>query len=148
MGLFDSVFGGSSGGSKEVSKEEAYMGILLAANASDGHISDEEVQGFITIVSRMKMYESWSGDKIRRALDRMLGMIKRKGAEPTMTACAEVLPEKYHRAVFANAVDLVLADGVVEDEEKEFINKLRSALGLSGDDAQTIAQVMVWKNQG
>jgi tellurite resistance protein len=42
----------------------------------------------------------------------------------------------------------VLADGVVEAEEKEFINNLRRALGLSGDDAQMIAQVMVYKNQG
>ena len=37
---------------------------------------------------------------------------------------------------------------LVEEEEKEFINNLRRALKLSGDDAQMIAQVIVWKNQG
>ena len=38
--------------------------------------------------------------------------------------------------------------GVTKDEEKEFINNLRRALGLPGDDANMIAKVMMWKNQG
>jgi uncharacterized membrane protein YebE (DUF533 family) len=147
MGLFDNVFGGSSG-SKEVTKEDAYLGVLLAANASDGHVSDEEVQGFFNVLMRMKMYRDWSAEQLQHSLDRMIGLLKRKGPDAVVEACAKVLPEKLHKAVFANAVDLVLADGTVEDEEKEFINKLRQALNLSGDDAQMIAQVMVWKNQG
>lgn len=146
MGLFDNAFGSSQ--PKELTKQDAFAGILLAANASDGHVSDEEVQGFFTVLFRMKMFREWTEDQLRHTIDRMLGLIKRKGADVCMETCAKVLPENLHRAVFANACDLILADGVVEDEEKEFINKLRKALGLSGDDAQTIAQVMVWKNQG
>lgn len=147
MGLFDSMLGGGNS-NKELNVHEAFLGILLAANASDGHVSDEEVQGFVTVILRMSAFREWTADRINKVIDKMLGMIKRKGAEPTMTTCAQALPEKLHRAVFANAVDLILSDGVVEAEEKEFISKLRSALGLSGDDAQMIAQVMVWKNEG
>jgi hypothetical protein len=33
-------------------------------------------------------------------------------------------------------------------EEREFINKLWRTLGMSGDDAKTIVQVMVIKNKG
>lgn len=33
---------------KELTKQDAFAGILMAANASDGHVSDEEVQGFLT----------------------------------------------------------------------------------------------------
>jgi hypothetical protein len=68
--------------------------------------------------------------------------------EAALQKFAEALPENLHRAAFANACNQVLADGVVEAEEKEFINNLRRALNLSGDDAQMIAQVMIWKNQG
>jgi tellurite resistance protein len=134
MGLFDNTFGSSQ--QKELTKQDAFAGILLAANASDGHVSDEEVQGFFTILLRMKMFREWTEDQLRHTIDRMLGMIKRKGADTTMEACAKVLPEALHKAAFANACDLILADGVVEDEEKEFINKLRKALGMSGDDAR------------
>src|SRR5262245_13180600 len=148
MGLFDNVFGGSKSESRELGKHEAFAGIMLAANASDGHVSQEEVQGFFTILLRMNLYKDWTEDKLQQCIDRLLGMIKRKGADSVMEQCAKALPEELHRAAFCNAVDLVLADGTVEDEEKEYINKLRKALDLSGDDAQTIAQVMVWKNQG
>ena len=145
MGLFDSALGGTE--PKDLTKHEAYLGILLAANAADGHVSEEEVRGFVGAVLRMKLFNNWNPDQINRAIDKMLGLIKRKGAEPAMEACAKALPSQLHRAVFANAVDLVLADGVVEEEEKQYINKLRAALGLSGDEAQQIAQVIVWKNQ-
>lgn len=145
MGLFDDL-GGS--GAAEFTKHDAYAGILLAANASDGHVSSEEVQGFFTILLRMKMYRDWTPEKLQRTIDRLLGLIKKKGVDATVQLCAQALPQPLHRAAFCNAVDLVLADGVVEDEEKQFINNLRQALGLPGDDAQMIAQVMVWKNQG
>ncbi|HEY8503957.1 MAG TPA: tellurite resistance TerB family protein [Gemmataceae bacterium] len=146
MGLFDNAFGSSK--AEELTKQDAFAGILLAANASDGYVADEEVQGFFTILLRMKMYRDWTPDKLRHTIDRLLGMIKRQGVDKVLEACARALPEQLHRAAFANACDLILADGVVEDEEKQFIHKLRSALGLSGDDAQMIAQVMVYKNQG
>jgi tellurite resistance protein len=146
MGLLDNVFGKSE--PRELTRQDAYAGILLAANASDGHVSDEEVQGFFNILVRMKMFRDFTQERLQQTIDRMLGLIKRKGVEATTEICAQVLPEGLRRPVFANACDLILADGVVEDEEKEFINHLRKALDISGDDAQTIAQVMVWKNQG
>jgi len=146
MALMDDAFGNQA--PQKLTKQDAFAGILLAANASDGHISDEEVQGFVTVLLRMKMFSDWSSEQINKTIDRMCGMLNKKGVDVTLETCAKVLPENLHRAAFANACDLILADGVVEAEEKEFINKLRKAIGLSGDDAQTIAQVMVWKNQG
>jgi tellurite resistance protein len=142
------LFGNAGSGSKSLSKEDAFCGILLAANASDGHISDEEIQGFFTILMRMSMYQGWTGDQLQDTLDRILGMLKRKGVEATVDACAQALPESLRRAAFANACDLVLADGSIEEEEKEFINYLRKALSLNPEEAQMIAKVMVWKNQG
>ena len=146
MSIFDDVFESST--PQGITKQEAFMGILLSANASDGHISDEEVQGLFTILGRMKLYQNWNQDKWRRSIDRMLGLLKRKGLDDALRTCAEALPPELAPTAFANAVDLVLADGVVEDSEKEFINKLWRTLKISGDDAKTIAQVMVVKNKG
>ena len=146
MGLFDDTF--ETNKPKELSKQEAFAGILMAANASDGHVSDEEVQGFFTIMMRMKMFENYTDDKMRHMIDRMLGLLKRQGVDGVLDRCARTLPEELHKTAFANACDLILADGVVEEEEKEFINKLWKILGISGDDAKTIAQVMVIKNKG
>jgi tellurite resistance protein len=120
----------------------------MLADYSDGTVSDEEMQSFVTALSRMKLYRDLSGDQINRLIDRGNKLIKREGPEEALKQFAAAVPENLHRAVFANAVNQVLADGVVEEEEKEFINDLRRALGLPGDDAQMIAKVMMWKNQG
>ena len=42
MGLFDDAFGSSK--PKDLTKQEAFAGILLGATASDGHIADEEAE--------------------------------------------------------------------------------------------------------
>jgi hypothetical protein len=49
---------------------------------------------------------------------------------------------------FANACDIVLADGVVEDDEKEFLDKLQNQLDIPSDEAVNIVQVMIVKNKG
>jgi tellurite resistance protein len=146
MGLFDDTF--ESAKPKDLTKQEAFCGVLLGATASDGHISEEEVRGLCTILARMKLYENHTDEKMNSIINRMLGLIKREGVDKALTRCAKFLPEELHKTAFANACDLVLADGVVEDEEKEFINKVWKTLGISGDDAKTIAQVMVIKNRG
>lgn len=146
MGLFDEVLGESQ--SKKLTKEMAFLGILMLADYSDGVVTDEEVRSFVNTIIRMKLYKDMTETQINRLIDQTLGFIKRTGFDESMEAFAKVLPESLHKPVFANACNQILADGVVEAEEKEFINNLRKALGIPGDDAQMIARVMVWKNQG
>ncbi|MCI0705720.1 MAG: tellurite resistance TerB family protein [Planctomycetia bacterium] len=147
MGLFDDTLGEGQQPAK-VTTEVAFVGILMLADYSDGNVSVEEIRAFGNTVCRMKLYRNMSAQQINRVIDQAAGILKRAGLEAALQKFAEVLPENLRKPVFANAVNQVLADGVVEDEEKEFINNLRRALNLSGDDAQMIAQVMVWKNQG
>jgi hypothetical protein len=120
----------------------------LGAVASDGHISGEEAQGLCTTLCRMKLYENWTDAKFNSMLNRLLGMIKREGVDPVLRRCSEALPEQLHETAFANACDLVLADGVVEPAEKQFLESLRGLLDIDGDKALTIVEVMVIKNRG
>ena len=146
MGLFDNLFGESS--SKALGKPEAFAGILLAASACDGHIADEEVQSLFTITQRMKLYEGMTPNKWNSMMDVLLKILKRDGVDKLVDQCAEVLPEDLRDCAFANVCDIVLADGVVEDEEKEFLDRLIKVLELDGDTALTIAEVMKIKNKG
>jgi hypothetical protein len=148
MGLFDNLFGGAKGGGASLSKPEAFAGVLLSAVASDGHISDEEVRGLCTILGRMRLYDNWTSDKFNSMLNRLLGMLKREGPENILTKCAPVLPEDMRETAFANACDLLLADGGIEDEERAFLDSLQRKLEISGDQAITIVEVMVLKNRG
>jgi tellurite resistance protein len=146
MGLFDDSLG--EGQPAKVTKEMAYLGILMVADYSDGSVSHDEVQAFVGTLSRMKLYRDLTGQQMTKLIEHATGIIKRSGVDAALQKFAAALPENLHRSVFANACNQVLADGEVEAEEKEFIEKLRRALQLNGDDARMIAQVMVYKNQG
>ena len=147
MGLFDKMLGGREAGST-LTPAEAYSGILLSAVAADGHIADEEAQGLYTITARMKLYQDWAPDKFRVMMDKLLKILKREGLDKLMSRSAQALPDELKEPAFANACDLVLADGTVEDEERAVVDRLQRLLGVSGDMALTIVDVMIIKNRG
>ncbi len=147
MGLFDSLFGGMEG-SKKLTAQEAFAGILFGASACDGHIADEEMQGLVTCLIRMKLYQRMNGKQFNQMMDKLHGVLKKKGVDFLIDGCAEGLPPELDKTAFANACDIVLSDGVVEEDEKVFIDKLKDALNIDSKTAKTIAQVMVVKNKG
>jgi hypothetical protein len=148
MGLFDNIFGDKSPGSREMTKQEAFAGILLGASACDGHIAQEEVQSLFTTTERMRMFENVSPNKWNSMMDILLKILKKDGPMKLVDRCADALPDGLRQTVFANACDIVLADGVVEDEEKEFLDHLQKVLELDGDTALNIVEVMIIKNKG
>ncbi|HYH69606.1 MAG TPA: tellurite resistance TerB family protein [Urbifossiella sp.] len=147
MGLFDNLFGGGESG-KGVSKQEAFTGILLAAAAADGVIASEEARGLWNTIERMKLFSNFTPDKFNRMIENLLKILKRGGPELLIEKCVPELPDELRETAFANACDIVLADGVVEDEERELIEKLQNELEIPGDEAMDIVRVMVIKNRG
>jgi tellurite resistance protein len=146
MGLFDSLFG--SGGSGPLSPAEAFAGILMGASGCDGHIADEEVHGLVTTLIRMKLYQRFTDKQYGQMLDKLHGMMKKKGVDTLIDECTKTLPEALRETSFANACDIVLADGVVEPDEKAFMERLREKLGIDKKKAMEIVEIMVVKNKG
>ncbi|MCI0459134.1 MAG: tellurite resistance TerB family protein [Gemmataceae bacterium] len=147
MGLFDSLFG-SSEASKPFGPHEGFAGILLGASACDGHIAQEEVQSLFTMLTRMKMYQRYTENNWNTLMNRLLGLLKRKGVDELLEKAVEALPPELKATAFANACDIVLADGVVEEDEKEFLDKLQNRLEIPQAEAMNIVRVMVIKNKG
>lgn len=148
MALFDKISGTQSQVQEALSSAEAFAAITLAATASDTYLSDEEARGISSALSRMKLFRSYSNDVINRMFDKLLGILRREGIDTLFNIAKESLPYDLREAAFAVATDLVLADGVVTQEEQEFLNDLYQALGISGDVATQIVQVMLIKNRG
>ncbi len=147
MGLFDSLFGGMEGNSK-LNSQEAFAGVLLGASACDGHIADDEVQGLMTALLRMKLYQRFTDKNYNQMFNKLMGVLKKKGVDVLVDACTEALPAELRDTAFANACDIVLADGVVEPDEKEFVDNLQRKLAIASDVALEIVQIMVVKNKG
>ncbi len=124
-GLFDSLFGGGES-TKELSKQEGFTGILLAAAAADGHISEEEAQGLWTTIGRMKLFANFTPDKFNKMMDNLLKILKKGGPNMLVDKCVPAIPDSLRATAFANACEIVLADGVVEDEERTCLRNSRT----------------------
>jgi tellurite resistance protein len=147
VGLFDAFFGGMET-PRKLTPQESFAGVLLAASACDGHISDEEAANLSAAVMRMRLFQRVNDKEFSAVINKLIGILKKKGVDTLIDGCCESLPKELVNAAFANACNIVLADGVIDSEERDFVEKLREKLNVDPTTAKTIVQVMVIKNKG
>lgn len=147
MSLFDDVIGDQFQES-HFGPQEGFAGVLLASSACDGHITDDEVRTLMIKLSRMKLYQRITDQQFGTMMDRLMGILKRGGPEKLTEKSCEAVPPELRETAFANACDIVLVDGVVEEDERQFIDDLMIKFEMDRNRAKTIVQVMVYKNHG
>ena len=147
MSLFDDIVGNDFQ-EEAFGPQEGFAGVLLCSSACDGHISGDEVQVLMMKLSRMKLYQRVSESRFNNMMDRLMGVLKRGGPEKLLEKAYPAVPPELRETAFANACDIVLVDGIVEDDEKDFIDKLMIKFEMDRKRAKTIVQVMVYKNHG
>jgi len=149
MGLFDKVFGAKvPDQAQPLSQQEAFAGIALAASASDGHIADVEIRSMASYLNRMNLYQGYSTDQLVRVFDKLLGILKRDGVSKLVDESKDILPQELKETAFALAVDVTLADGILEPSEKALLNHLYQSLGIDEALAVKVIEVMIIKNRG
>src|SRR3954470_15497111 len=148
MGLFDNLFGDKAADRRTLTEAEAFAGLLVAAAAADGHVADREVGDLRAHLGRMKLFADLTDGRWRALADTLYRLLKRDGVLALADRCAAVLPHELRDCAFANACDLILADGAVEDAERAFLEHLQRVLELDPDIALNIVEVMITKNKG
>jgi tellurite resistance protein len=146
MGLFDKVLG-KEGGEIKLDKKEAFGAVAVAAVASDGDVSPEEVNRIIADLVTLKAFRRSDARDLSNVLNKVAGLIKKRGIGPVIQAAKAGLNQDELGAAFFVAVDLVLADGVVEENEKKFLEELQHTIGMDDATATKIAEVVVIKNK-
>ena len=147
MGLFDAVLGTENQTQTALNPAEAFAVIILMATASDGYLSIEKADYITFVLSRMKLFKSYPHEMMNKLFEKILGILQGDGFNTLFNAAKDSLPQDLREAAFAVATDLVLADGIVAEEEKNFLNDLYQALGVSSEIAIQIIQVILIKNR-
>lgn len=149
MGLFDKVFSrGDAPAPEGLTQQESFLAIALATCAADGHISQSEIDSLISYLRRMRMFESTNGQQMSKMFDKLISMIRRNGPGHLVQTAKSNLPRELRETAFACAVDIALADGVLEDEEKQLLQEIQQVMEVPENIAVTIIQVMLIKNRG
>ncbi|MCC5668465.1 tellurite resistance TerB family protein [Nostoc sp. CHAB 5784] len=147
MGLLDAVLGTESQTQTALNPAEAFAVIVLAATASDGYLSVEQANSITFVLSRMKLFKSYPHEMMNKLFEKILGILEGDGFNTLFNAAKDSLSQDLREAAFAVATDLVLAEGIVTEEEKNFLNDLYQALGVSSEIAIQIVQVILIKNR-
>lgn len=148
MGLFDKIFGQAAPAPAELNKQESFAAIALATSAADGHISDTEVQSMMGYLFRMRMFETYNDHQMSTMFDKLIKMLRKDGPPGLIASAKKNLPEDLRQTAFACAVDIALADGVLEESEKELLTELQKVLEVPENIAITLIQAMLIKNKG
>lgn len=146
MGLFDKVLGKESGAIK-LSKPEAFAAVAVTTVASDGNISPEEIQRTVINLSTIQLFRKYDLRDMSNTLNKMAGLLSRRGPAPIIEAVKATLSQEHLETAFFVAADLALADGIVEAEEKKFLEELQRNFQIDEATALKIVDVVLIKNR-
>jgi len=148
MGIFDKVLGKKEQGPLSLDQREAFAAISVAAVAADGIIEQEEAQQVIANLAEKRLFRGYDLNNILSVLQKMANHIQKRGPQPVLEAAAKALSPELRQTAFVLAADLVLADGVVEEKEKQFLEEFQKTLQIDAELAVKTVEVMVVKNRG
>ncbi len=147
MSLFDRASGSQGGVQNALSQAEAFIAIALIAVAPDGNPSQKQASDIYQALSNLKVLNRHSKDEIQSMVDELSGIIRHEGVNSLFDAAKDSMQEDLRETAFAIATDLVLADGILTEEE-DFLTELYQALRIRSEIGQKIIEVMFIKNRG
>lgn len=147
MSLFDRASSSQSRVQSALSQPEAFAAIALIAVASDGNLSKKQASDIRKALSNLKSLNSQSEDDIDSMFEELSGIIRHEGVNNLFDTAKDSLSEDLREAAFAVATDLVLADGILA-EEQDFLIELYQALRIQPEIGHKIIEVMFIKNRG
>lgn len=124
---------------------QAFLCIIVAAAMCDGNISPEESEQILSTIHRSRLFKQASGDELRSINNVVADRLAKRGDRAVADACVS-LPPEFSQAAFAQALDVILADGSFVRAEADFLDRLMSQLSISEADASKIAEVISIKN--
>ena len=138
--------GQNSGDQNSVNSEfEAWVGILYSCIAADHQITDSEKA---TLSRVLHSKQKFIGTDIAPLYAKAFNVRTELGQLKYITACSELIREEDKETLFALALEVLLADGTLEKEEKNIIEVLSKQLKIEAGMASKIVEVIFLKNRG
>lgn len=126
--------------------DQAVIVVLIAAMDANRHVSPAEAARAHHLIWSMRRFRRRSGEAVNRLIATVRDRIASEGMATVLHAAARTIPARLRPAVFAVAVDLMLADAALQREERQFVERLAADLKVRPSLAADILRVMLIKN--
>jgi len=149
MGLFDKLFSTNTNlpkneGYNPLSDYEAWVAILYTCISIDGDISDVE----INVLVRLLLFKNkFSNVQIIPFYKNAMQAKQKYGPQHIIDKSALLIKEEDRPTILALATELVLADGIDTEKEKELLEYVATRLNIDEQMAAKIIEVILIKNK-
>ena len=129
------------------SQQEAFLAILLAAMHADNEVVWQEKEYIQALVRRSKTMRDYiNSPEALTAIN--LAVEERIKTRPDyLGEACRAMPRDSHKAMFAHCVDIVFADGHMDDKERDFLDRLIAEMSITPDEAKIIVDVIYEKSR-
>ena len=127
------------------SELEAWVGILYSCIAADNQIKDSETASLSKLLYSKEKFE---GVDIAPLYAKSYHLKMDLGQIKYIAACCELIKEEDKETVFALALEILLSDGLLGEEEKNVIEVLSKELKIDSGMSSKIIEVIFLKNKG
>lgn len=148
MGLFDKIFKAAAPSAFEYrpsNEYEAWVAILYACMAVDGDVADAEIDKMCEL---LVLKAAFQGKPITEYYRASLNAHKKIGSQGIIDSSAELISEENKPTLLALVMEMLLADGLLEEKEQEIAEYITSKLAIEEVLAQQIIEVILIKNKG
>jgi uncharacterized tellurite resistance protein B-like protein len=135
MGLFDKTYKSTALTYTPRNEQEAWIAIMHACIAVDEEVAEEELEELSETLAHKPLFE---GHQIREYYRTVLLAHAEFGSKQLIDRSADQVSPANRPALFAASIELLLADGLLAEPEKELFHYLASALDLEEKVAQKI----------
>lgn len=126
-------------------EQEAWIAIMHACIAVDGTVADEELEELSETLAGKTLFE---GHDVLAYSKKVFYEHAKIGSMGLIDNSVDKIAVENRATLFAQTIQLLLADCVVTDKEKELMHYLYSALDMDPELANKIVDVILILNKG
>ena len=128
---------------------KCHIAIYLAAVYCDGEEQPQETVAVAALISRSPTLHDLSAEAIEGYINELQPAFFQGQTDDLMEEALKNLPPRLEEAlaIYANCVDIVLADRQLKAEEHRFLSRLAQCFRLPADKRARIDRVIFAKNQ-
>ncbi|MFV5691975.1 hypothetical protein ACM55K_08125 [Flavobacterium sp. LT1R49] len=146
MSLSDKVEENNNAALNPVTSElEAWVGILYSCISADNLIKDSET---VSLSKLLYSKDKFVGIDIAPLYAKSYHLKTELGQLKYIAACCELINEADKETVFALALEILLSDGLLGEEEKNVIEVLSNQLKIDTGMTSKMIEVIFLKNKG
>ncbi len=111
--------------------QDALLAIMVAVSASDEDVRTAELIAIQRIVNHLPVFSEYDPDRFLHISRLVFDLFEEEdGLDALFGLIQEALPEKLYETAYALACDVAAADGMLYEQELQFLQEIRDELAI------------------